>query len=159
VQLVPLGRRCLAKAIDVTLILAPIVIQLVLLFSQMDSESLYSGYFDLTQSYHQNRDDYAHLFPALFWAVFVFLITVRFEGRFGTTLGKWLCGIRALRTTLRPCGFARALLRELLMWFDTPLLLTVLPGILCCLGTDRRQRIGDLVADTIVVDDNAAESV
>lgn len=57
-----------------------------------------------------------------------------------------------VRTTLRSCGFARSLVRELMFWVDTPLLLTALPGVLCQLATANRQRLGDLVAQTIVVE-------
>jgi hypothetical protein len=73
------------------------------------------------------------------------------QARWGLTPGKWLMGLRTVRTSLRPCGFARSLLRELFMAFDAPLLLTPFPGITSMLSTDCRQRLGDLAADTIVV--------
>ena len=73
------------------------------------------------------------------------------QSRWGFTPGKWLLGLRMLRTTLRPCGVARSLLRELLMAVDAPMLLTPLPGITSMLSTDCRQRLGDLAADTLVI--------
>ena len=39
-----------------------------------------------------------------------------------------------------------------MMIADAPLLLTILPAILAMLSTDHRQRLGDLLADTVVVD-------
>jgi uncharacterized RDD family membrane protein YckC len=70
----------------------------------------------------------------------------------GATPGKWLCGIRTLQTTLQPCGFARSLARELLLCVDNVNFVAWTPGILCIALTDCRQRIGDLVADTLVVE-------
>ncbi|MBC8113564.1 MAG: RDD family protein [Candidatus Saccharimonas sp.] len=159
VQLAPLGRRCLAKGIDLTLLITPVVVQMAWLLSIADSETLYTEVTLFSFQYHpEPAQELGRLMlPASCWAVTVFLAIVRYEGRYGVTPGKWLCGVRTLRTTLRPCGFARALLRELLMWFDAPLLLTVIPGMTSLLCTDRRQRIGDLIADTIVVDHRAPE--
>lgn len=42
-------------------------------------------------------------------------------------------------------------MRELLLWLDTPLLLTAVPGVVCQVVTEKRQRIGDRLADTIVI--------
>lgn len=78
-------------------------------------------------------------------------VKVFVEGRFGITPGKWLLGLRTVRTTLRPCGFARALVRNVLYYVDLPLLLTPLPAAISLMFSDHRQRLGDRVADTIVV--------
>ncbi len=86
-------------------------------------------------------------------AVLVILIgaSVFLEGRHGVTPGKWLLGLRTVRTTLRSCGFARALVRNVLYYVDLPLLLTPLPAAVSLMFSDHRQRLGDRVADTIVV--------
>jgi len=73
------------------------------------------------------------------------------EGRYGITPGKWLLGLRTVRTTLRPCGVARAIVRNVFYCFDLPLLLTPLPAAISLMFSDHRQRLGDRVADTIVV--------
>ena len=80
------------------------------------------------------------------------------EGIWGITPGKWLCGIRTLRTTLRPCGFLRALARELLVYVDSVFLVTWLPGVLLIAFTPHWQRLGDLTADTVVVLDSQRAS-
>ena len=94
------------------------------------------------------------------WAFFLVVIAtisllllsrIILEGGFGITPGKWLCGIRTLRTTLRPCGVLRALARELMIYVDSMLLFIWLPGILTIAFTKNRQRLGDLVSDTVVV--------
>jgi uncharacterized RDD family membrane protein YckC len=41
-------------------------------------------------------------------------------------------------------------MRELMFVLDAPGI-TILPGIICLLLNDHRQRIGDLMADTVVV--------
>lgn len=73
------------------------------------------------------------------------------QGRWGITLGKWICGIRTVRSTLRPCGVFRALFRELLLAADTLFGTTLIPVILVMAFTSNRERIGDLMADTIVI--------
>lgn len=74
------------------------------------------------------------------------------QGRYGVTPGKWCCGVRVLRSTLRPCGFARSLVREVVLSVDSCNLTCWTPGILSFALTDHRQRLGDLVADTVVID-------
>ena len=81
----------------------------------------------------------------------IILIVSYFEGKYGVTFGKWLCGIRSLQTTLRPCGMQRALTRELLIYADSLFLLIWLPGVILIAFTRHWQRLGDLIADTIVV--------
>jgi uncharacterized RDD family membrane protein YckC len=79
------------------------------------------------------------------------LINSVLQGRWGITLGKWICGIRTVRSTLRPCGFFRALFRELLLVLDTLFGMTLLPVTFVMAFTHNRERIGDLLADTIVI--------
>jgi uncharacterized RDD family membrane protein YckC len=86
------------------------------------------------------------------WLVVVVLSLLVVQAKWGITPGKWLCGLRVLRTSLRPCGFALSLVRELILSVDAGNFLCWTPGIVSIALTDRRQRLGDLVADTIVVD-------
>jgi uncharacterized RDD family membrane protein YckC len=84
-------------------------------------------------------------------AIVLFVVQVFLQARWGITIGKWICKIRTVRTTLRPCGVARSLLRELLLVVDTVFFLSWVPGVIAILWTDASQRIGDHWADTIVV--------
>ena len=86
----------------------------------------------------------------------VLLVT---QAKWGVTPGKWLCRLRTVRTSLRPCGFARSLAREIVFFFDCGNFICWTPGILSIALTDHRQRLGDLVADTIVVEKRAAEKI
>ncbi len=81
--------------------------------------------------------------------VFAILIT---QAVWGVTPGKWLCRLRTVRTSLRPIGFARSFAREIVFFVDCANFVCWTPGILSIAFTERRQRLGDLVADTIVVD-------
>ena len=81
------------------------------------------------------------------------LVLCYMEGFYGFTPGKWLMGIRTLRTTLRRCGMLRSFARELLVYVDGLFFLTWLPGVLLIALTPHWQRMGDLTADTIVIND------
>lgn len=88
-------------------------------------------------------------------AAIIWCYQVYSEGRYGCTIGKWLCGIRTLRTTFRNVGFLRAILRDVLRYVDCPLFLTPLPASMSMMKSATCQRIGDGVADTIVVRDQS----
>jgi len=85
----------------------------------------------------------------------VYILKLWVESRCGITPGKWLVGIRTIRTTLRPAGFPRTLVRDALIWCDIPMLLTPLPAAISMIFSDQRQRLGDRVADTIVIRANS----
>lgn len=88
---------------------------------------------------------------AIQWLYFAVL-----EGWRGTTPGKAALGLRVLTTTGRPIGFRQAALRNVLRAADA-LPLTYSAGLLSIAGlasmcvTKRFQRLGDLVAGTMVV--------
>lgn len=72
---------------------------------------------------------------------------IYFEWKKGATPGKRLMGLRVVpidrgRLTLGQCA-----LRDIMRWVDVGLLL---PGILSIVLTQRKQRLGDIVAGTIV---------
>jgi uncharacterized RDD family membrane protein YckC len=85
------------------------------------------------------------------WVLLVLVGFSYLEGRFGKTPGKWLLRIRVLGTDLAPCGFWRALVRNLLTFVDG--FFNFLVGVLLVALTENWQRLGDLAARTIVVMD------
>lgn len=91
----------------------------------------------------------------LFVTVMTMLVT---QDIWGVTPGKLLCRLKTVRTTLCPCGFAASLAREILFFIDCGDFLCWTPGILSIAVTERRQRLGDLVADTIVVESRSLTS-
>ncbi len=80
-----------------------------------------------------------------------FFVRVVQEGRTGRTPGKWLLGIHTLHSTLRPCGIARSLLRNLFLALDFPLFATPLPAVISMILSPQHKRLGDRAAETIVV--------
>jgi uncharacterized RDD family membrane protein YckC len=91
------------------------------------------------------------IFFAVQWVYFALL-----EGWWGRTPGKAALGLRVVTTTGRPIGFRASALRNILRAADA-LPLTYTAGLLSLAGlfsmavTRRFQRLGDLVAGTIVV--------
>jgi uncharacterized RDD family membrane protein YckC len=138
-------RRGIARGIDVVLSMSPALFWLLV---ATDAEERILPQSVFTGARHP------YLIP-LIWVISIQMgITVVLsivEGVWGMTPGKLVCGIRALRTTLRPCGVLRALAREMLVYIDGALLVTWLPGVLLIGFTPYWQRLGDLTADTVVV--------
>ena len=71
------------------------------------------------------------------------------EWKTGKTPGKWLFGLRVISADDEPIGFGRALARNLLEWGDGMFLFIV--GMGAAALTEKRQRLGDLAARTLVV--------
>ena len=99
-------------------------------------------------------------------ALLVILVFVLMSGYFalfewlwhGQTPGKRWMKLRVIREDGRPIGFFEAIVRNLLREFD------VLPfpfysiGLISVFSTQRDQRVGDLVAGTVVVREREAEA-
>jgi uncharacterized RDD family membrane protein YckC len=75
---------------------------------------------------------------------------IAFEGFTGTSPGKKIMGLRVVTTEGRTIGFGRAILRNLLRAADV-LPAGYLMGVLTMSATRKFQRLGDLVAGTMVV--------
>ena len=85
----------------------------------------------------------------MLWLLAGVLLFSWLEGKYGATPGKYIFGIRVLGTDLRPCGFFRALIRNILKLIDS--FFNFLVGVTTIALTENWQRIGDLAARTIVV--------
>lgn len=82
---------------------------------------------------------------ALFFGYYTYM-----EGRYGQTLGKMALGIRVVREDgLGAPGFGRAALRTVLRIVDG--IAAYLVGFIVVLVSDKNQRLGDMVANTLVV--------
>ncbi|HTF56210.1 MAG TPA: RDD family protein, partial [Planctomycetota bacterium] len=84
------------------------------------------------------------------WSLVAAVVFTWTEGRWGVTPGRWLAGIRVMGVDLRPCGFGRAFIRRILGIF-VDFQFNGMVGILVLAFTERFQRLGDLVAKTVVV--------
>jgi uncharacterized RDD family membrane protein YckC len=132
-----LFRRFLAKMIDSFIVLGPIVA---------------AFYFLLTEDMFRTN-------PFKFMAFFIFgilsLVVGGFlyhsllEGLRGKTLGKKICGIVVLKDDFTPCTLGRGFTRNIMRIVDT--MFSSLVGVTAMAGTMKWQRLGDLVAETVVV--------
>ena len=151
VALASLGRRGLARLIDVGLILLSTYCLGWALTVDLDWLAAAEA-FNLNVSHPAKTAAENVAIVLLIWVVVLQITLLLTQAWWGITPGKWCCGLRILRTTLQPCGLARAVTREVLFyWVDAVSFLCWTPGILAIAFTDRRQRLGDFVADTIVV--------
>jgi uncharacterized RDD family membrane protein YckC len=73
-----------------------------------------------------------------------------FEGAVGWTPGKRLLGLRVVRTDGRPCGWAAALARNVLLPIDMLPVLGLIAVVSMAVGF-KRQRLGDRLGGTTVV--------
>jgi uncharacterized RDD family membrane protein YckC len=88
-------------------------------------------------------------FVIIGWALYYFFAT---ESGGGQTLGKKLMKLRVVRADGRPAGMGEIAVRTILRVVDNYLI-----GLIVMLATgERRQRVGDLAAGTIVVDATAS---
>lgn len=71
----------------------------------------------------------------------------------GRSLGKKMVGLRVVRVGGQPVGFWSSLLRNVLRLIDMQIGITYLVGGVLILTTTRNQRLGDLLAGTVVVRD------
>ena len=87
--------------------------------------------------------------PALLLLVATAAFWILPEWLLGATLGKWACGLRVATFTGGTISFGQALKRNVLRIVDCfPF---YLPGFITAKLTPRRQRLGDLWANTIVI--------
>ena len=92
-------------------------------------------------------------------ALFFFLIYLAYfvvlEGLWSRTLGKFFQGLVVRKLDGSPCDWTGALIRGFLRIFEVnPLLLGGLPAGLVIIASQRKQRIGDMLAGTVVVPNN-----
>ncbi|NOZ13029.1 MAG: RDD family protein [Acidobacteria bacterium] len=137
-------RRGVSMLVDVVILAFPMLLGSILLFSS-DFEKLAEGKTHIPVVF-------GLFFVGFIWAFVCFLIFSFMEGRKGITPGKWLTGIRVLGTDLKPCGFGRAIVRNLLKVVDG--FFSFLVGVLVVAFTENWQRVGDMAARTIVIRKN-----
>jgi len=87
------------------------------------------------------------MFAGLCWALLYYIV---FEGVLGATPGKFMLGLRVRGPDGQRAGFAPIAVRNLLRIIDGFAMYLV--GLLVAALSKQRQRIGDHVAKTIVVD-------
>jgi uncharacterized RDD family membrane protein YckC len=133
--------RGLAFAIDAVVLMASFVVVMIAVFLVLAGK----GEFAVVESGPPPS-------VAPYWLAFcvvAFLYFWLFEGLRGRTLGKRLCGLRVLDLDGGPAGLGAAFWRTVLRvvdWLPTLYLL----GAIVMTARARNQRVGDLVAHTVV---------
>ncbi len=135
-------RRALSQIIDFLVLGAPAIIGALLLFPIFDMEKMFrSNSFPLV--------GVGLMLGEVLWGILCIFAYSFLEGKWGATPGKWIAGIRVLGTDLHPCGFGRALVRNLLKFIDG--FFNFMVGILLSALSENWQRLGDMAARTVVV--------
>lgn len=155
VQLASMGRRSVAAGIDLLIGYAPwTAIWYVYADEAANPTAIVEEFL---------ADPRAMLIKLAFWIGasvawwLLYLLVFSFtEGRWGWTIGKWMAGIRVVGTDLRPCGFLRAIGRNLLAFVDS--MFSYMVGLLLIAFTPSRQRLGDLAVKTVVIRANPGDS-
>lgn len=137
-----LGSRAMAAAIDALIqgfagLMISIIVTLSLGPLWEESDTLIGG-----------------ILSGLFVALFVFYPTLFERYGNGRTPGKQIIGIRVVSTGGQPIGFMTALLRNFFRLIDL-FPVGYLVGIAAVITTNLNQRLGDIVAGTIVIRDTA----
>ena len=101
--------------------------------------------------------------PFRFFALFLFFMVSTvlvsyfyyslLEGIWGKTIGKKICGIVVLKDNFTKCTISKGLVRNLLRIVDF-FFYYYLVGVVSMVGTMKWQRLGDIVAETVVVRDH-----
>jgi uncharacterized RDD family membrane protein YckC len=114
--------------------------------------------FDLEQTIQQLTSDPLSMLKTigvivlglLTYGVVAIVAIGTLEGVWGWSPGKLLCGLRVIRTTLRPIGVLRGIVRQFLLVIDGQFNYLI-GGVMVALLA-KQQRLGDLAADSIVVE-------
>jgi len=139
-----LTRRALAQLIDFCIIGLPLLVAVLFFVSPL---------FDLEEMFFSGAPSVIKMLcivlGGLSWLVFCLLMYSFLEGRWGLTPGKLAVRIRVLGTDLQPCGFGRALVRNLLKFVDG--FFNFMIGIMIVALSENWQRVGDMAARTVVI--------
>ncbi|MCB0370287.1 MAG: RDD family protein, partial [Bdellovibrionales bacterium] len=73
---------------------------------------------------------------------------IYYEYKQNTTKGKKLFGLKLISINGAPITLKQCMIREMMRWIELPL---ILPALISILATKRRQRLGDLMAGTMLI--------
>ncbi len=151
VTLASLWRRGMARGIDLGLTGLSLVPLLLLSRAWVDWSAWLEAR-NLRLHHSSISQVWVLILAGAVWLLVMVSLLSAVQGRWGWTPGKWLCGLRVVGTTLKPCGFARSAAREVMLFADSLYLCCWSSGVVCIALTNHRQRLGDLVADTLVIE-------
>jgi len=93
----------------------------------------------------------AQAYPLLGAGFLIFLLYfVILEGMWGATVGKMVMKIKVVREDGSPCGLGPAVIRNILRIIDILPFLYII-GLIFMSRSDKKQRLGDKIAKTVVI--------
>ena len=128
---VGVGRRSVAVIVDTILFFAAAYI-MALFVGDVDGIS-----FEITGA------------PACVWFLLILAYLIVMEATVGATVGKLLVGLRVVKSDESPINWTAALIRNVLRIVDA--LFVYLVGAISIWTSPKKQRLGDKVANTVVV--------
>ena len=134
-----LFRRFLAESIDSIITMIPVGIPLYFIYKE-------GSFFD-----NPFRFAAIAMFSTGCLLLLNFLYHSFLEGLWGKTIGKMICSIIVLKDDFTKCNIGRAFLRNLMRIVD--IFFYYLVAVVLMAGTMKWQRLGDIVAETVVVTD------
>jgi uncharacterized RDD family membrane protein YckC len=136
------ARRAVAHVLDLLLCYGAFAVVAVVVTAGVVGASFMGELSDLAKA------SVGILLVLLFFVQWIYFML--WEALRGTTPGKMALGLAVVTTNGRPIGFREAALRNLLRAADA-LPTAYVVGVACQAATDRFQRLGDLVAGTMVI--------
>lgn len=134
-----LWRRFLADCIDTFITMAPLALPVYFLFKE-------DTFFD------NPFQSFALIFSSMLTMMLVgYFYHSLLEGIWGKTIGKKICGIIVLKDDFTKCNIPKGLLRNLIRIVD--LFFYYWVAVVSIVATMKWQRLGDIVAGTVVVRD------
>lgn len=110
--------------------------------------SIAAIYGELTPTGFQLQGTPALLAMGILFIIWLAYFTI-LEGTTGQTVGKMLCKIKVVKEDENPCDLHTAFIRNILRVIDG--IFVYLVGAIFIARSDKKQRLGDRVAKTIVV--------
>lgn len=91
------------------------------------------------------------------YTILTFLYFIILEGVLAATVGKMLAKIKVVREDGSPCGLGPAVVRNILRIVDA-LPFFYIVGLILISRSDKKQRLGDRLAKTVVIKPGAAQA-
>ena len=146
--LADLGSRILAGIVDYIIIGIITAVLSLLLFLGVVSSSVSVVRPGTMDGGFQNLSGILGVMGVM-WLLWLIYFSC-FEGTSGQTIGKKLAHIKVVKEDGSKCDFGSALVRNILRIVDHLPILYIL-GIILIVATDKKQRLGDMLAKTLVV--------
>lgn len=151
VRLASIGRRGCARAIDVILFGVPMWALMGYILATQDLVAMMEEVLDQPQRLILTIGSLVlGMMCYGIGAIFVFGFL---EGVWGTSPGKWCCGLRVIRTNFTKVGLLRGMMRQVLLMIDGQF--NYAPAMLMAAFLPKSQRLGDMVADSIVIEERS----